>query len=81
MSIPSALQFDHENHVDYELGRLLANSSSSSTAAAQEQFDLILSGKYLEVGPSGRKGKYSMENALDMRTHAAVAVLHKGGRL
>jgi hypothetical protein len=70
--------------LDYELGRLLANTSSSSnphTAAAQEQFDLILSGKHLEVGPSGRKGKYSMEGALAMRTHAAVAVLGKGGRL
>ncbi|KIM37750.1 hypothetical protein M413DRAFT_448267 [Hebeloma cylindrosporum] len=80
------IELDHHlvYHAHYELGRLLANSSSSSssnTAAAQEQFDLILSGKYLEVGPSGRKGKYSMENALEMRTHAAVAVLHKGGRL
>ena len=49
--------------------------------AALAQFELVLSGKYLEVGPSGRKGKYSMENALAMRTHAAVAVLGKGGRL
>jgi len=81
------IELDHHlvYHAHYELGRLLANNSSSSsdpnTAAAQEQFDLILSGKYLEVGPSGRKGKYSMEGALAMRTHAAVAVLGKGGRL
>ncbi|KAF5329368.1 hypothetical protein D9619_009454 [Psilocybe cf. subviscida] len=50
-------------------------------AAALEQFELILSGKHLEVGPSGKKGKYSMENALAMRTHAAVDVLGHGGRL
>jgi hypothetical protein len=86
------IELDHHlvYHAHYELGRLLANSFSSSssssnlnsnTAAAQEQFDLIISGKYLEVGPSGRKGRYSMEGALAMRTHAAVAVLGKGGRL
>ena len=27
------------------------------------------------MGPSGKKGKYSMENALHMRTHAAMDVL------
>jgi hypothetical protein len=37
---------------------------------AQKQFDLILSDKHLEVGPSGKKGKYNMESALHMRTHA-----------
>ncbi|KAF8200119.1 hypothetical protein BJ912DRAFT_1029695 [Pholiota molesta] len=54
---------------------------TAAEKAALAQFELILSGRYLEVGPSGRKGKYSMENALEMRTHAAVAVLGKGGRL
>ena len=29
--------------------------------AAKEQFELVLSGKPLEVNASGRKGKYSME--------------------
>jgi hypothetical protein len=54
---------------------------TAAEKAALAQFELVLSGRYLEVGASGRKGKYSMENALEMRTHAAVAVLGKGGRL
>ena len=29
--------------------------------AAKDQFDLVLSGKALEVNTAGRKGKYSME--------------------
>jgi hypothetical protein len=45
--------------VDYELGRLLA--CAGKTDEARQQFELVLSGKYLEVGPSGRKGKYSLE--------------------
>lgn len=57
------------------------HARSPAERAALVQFELVLSGKYLEVGPSGRKGRYSMENALAMRTHAAVAVLGKGGRL
>ncbi|KJA26681.1 hypothetical protein HYPSUDRAFT_63897 [Hypholoma sublateritium FD-334 SS-4] len=57
------------------------HSHTPAERAALAQFELVLSGKYLEVGPSGRKGRYSMENALAMRTHAAVAVLGKGGRL
>lgn len=58
-----------------------AHTHSPAERAALEQFELILSGKYLEVGSSGKKGKYSLENALAMRSHAAVAVLGKGGRL
>lgn len=48
-----------EVYVDYELGRLLA--CRGKTDEARHQFELVLSGKYLEVGPSGRKGKYSLE--------------------
>jgi hypothetical protein len=44
---------------DYELGRLLACLGDQD--GAFRQFALILSDKYLEVGPSGKKGKYSME--------------------
>ena len=67
------------------------------TEEAREQFELVLSGKTLEVGPSGRKGKYSMEvgpllcsshfsrlwihdsyqNALHIRSHAALEDLNK----
>ncbi len=46
-------------NTDYEYGRLLR--CQGETDEAREQFELVLSGKTLEVGPSGRKGKYSME--------------------
>ncbi|KAJ7747850.1 hypothetical protein B0H16DRAFT_1554834 [Mycena metata] len=71
------IELDHHivYHAHYELGRLVA--CLDDQAGARTQFDLVLSGKYLEVGPSGRKGRYSMENALQMRTHAAVEALHQ----
>ncbi|PBK72107.1 hypothetical protein ARMSODRAFT_743500 [Armillaria solidipes] len=69
------IELDHHivYHAHYELGRLLACQGKEDEARAQ--FNLILSGKYLEVGSSGKKGKYSMENALHMRTHAAFEAL------
>ncbi|PPQ91091.1 hypothetical protein CVT25_013129 [Psilocybe cyanescens] len=78
------IELDHQlvYHAHYELGRLYA--CQSKPALAKAELELVLSGKPLEVGASGRKGKYSMENALHMRTHAAVDVLEsgsKGGRL
>ncbi|KAJ7059603.1 hypothetical protein C8F01DRAFT_1026260 [Mycena amicta] len=71
------IELDHHlvYHSHYEYGRLMA--CLGDEAEARKQFDLVLSGKYLEVGPSGRKGRYSMENALQMRTHAAVDALHQ----
>ena len=45
--------------LDYELGRLLA--CQGNTESARHEFELVLSGKPLEVETSGRKGKYSME--------------------
>ncbi|KAF7342328.1 hypothetical protein MVEN_01821200 [Mycena venus] len=72
------IELDHHlvYHAHYELGRLTA--CLGDEAEARRHFDLVLSGKYLEVGPSGRKvGKYSMENALHMRTQAAVEALHQ----
>lgn len=70
------IELDHHlvYHAHYELGRLLANQGKVD--AAKKEFELVISGKYLEVGPSGRKGRYSMENALHMRTHAALDALH-----
>ena len=44
---------------DYELGRLLA--CAGRTDEARKEFELVLSGKHLEVGASGKKGKYSLE--------------------
>ncbi|KAF8989351.1 hypothetical protein BDQ17DRAFT_1402144 [Cyathus striatus] len=71
------IELDHHivYHAHYEYGRLLA--CQGDLDSARREFDLVLSGKPLEVGSSGRKGKYSMENALHMRTHAALDALHK----
>lgn len=49
----------YSNLIDYELGRLLSREGDNE--AARKQFDLVLSGKPLEVNASGKKGKYSME--------------------
>ncbi|KAG7096514.1 hypothetical protein E1B28_003943 [Marasmius oreades] len=67
-----SIELDHHlvYHAHYELGRLLV--CQGDIEGGKKHFDMIISGKYLEVGPSGRKGKYSMENALHMRTHAAI---------
>jgi predicted ester cyclase len=44
---------------DYEYGRLLGCQGEGD--AARSQFELVLSGKPLEVGPSGKKTRYSLE--------------------
>ncbi|KAF7342547.1 hypothetical protein MSAN_02010900 [Mycena sanguinolenta] len=70
------IELDHHlvYHAHYEYGRLLACMDDAD--GARKHFELVLSGKPLEVGPSGRKvGKYSMENALHMRTQAALEAL------
>ncbi|KAF8890951.1 hypothetical protein BD779DRAFT_1515400 [Infundibulicybe gibba] len=71
------IELDHHlvYHAHYELGRLLA--CLGDVTGAENHFNLVISGKHLEVGASGRKGKYSMENALHMRTHAALDALHQ----
>ena len=51
---------------DYELGRLLV--CSGDVEAGRVQFELVFSGKLLEVSPNGRKGKYSMEVSSLQRT-------------
>ncbi|KAF5323980.1 hypothetical protein D9611_008246 [Ephemerocybe angulata] len=75
------IELDHQivYHAHYEYGRLLACQGNIDKARAE--FELVLSGKYLEVGPSGRKGKYSLENALHVRTHAANQALLSNRRL
>ncbi|KAF5353270.1 hypothetical protein D9756_007772 [Leucocoprinus leucothites] len=71
------IELDHHivYHTHYELGRLLACEGDHEKA--RNEFELVISGKHLEVGPSGKKGKYSMENALHMRCHAALDALHQ----
>lgn len=46
-------------HPDYELGHLFA--CQGGIDAARHEFELVLSGKPLEVNASGRKSKYSLE--------------------
>lgn len=65
-------------HAHYELGRLKANNGDRSEA--RKHFDLVLSGKPLEVN-STRKGKYSLETTLIMRTSAAMDALEKEKRM
>ncbi|KAI0365839.1 hypothetical protein BV20DRAFT_972565 [Pilatotrama ljubarskyi] len=63
----------------YEYARLLACQGDKENA--QKHLELIQSGKPLEVNPAARKGKYSMENALHIRTHAALEALERNRRL
>ncbi|TDL19779.1 hypothetical protein BD410DRAFT_815806 [Rickenella mellea] len=74
------IDLDHHlvYHTHYELGRLLA--CMGKVDDGRKHLDLVLSGKSLEVNSSTRKGKYSMEGALLMRTNAAVEALehHRG---
>ncbi|CAK5267930.1 unnamed protein product [Mycena citricolor] len=71
------IELDHwiVYHAHYEYGRLLACMDNESEA--RTHLELVMSGKYLEVGTSGKKGKYSLENALHMRTSAALEALHQ----
>ncbi|KAI5827074.1 hypothetical protein K523DRAFT_392413 [Schizophyllum commune Tattone D] len=71
------VELDHHlvYHAHYELGRLLA--CMGDIDGARKQFDLVLSGRHLEVNAAGRRGRYSMEKALMMRTHAAMEALDK----
>ena len=46
-------------HPGYELGHLFARQGSID--AARHEFELVLSGKPLDVNASGRKCKYSLE--------------------
>lgn len=69
------IELDHYivYYAHFEYGRLRARSGDKD--GARTQFDLVMSGKPLEVNAAGRKGKYSLENALHMRTHAALEAL------
>ncbi|KAF8264918.1 hypothetical protein EI94DRAFT_1590818 [Lactarius quietus] len=66
-------------YAHYEYGRLLACMGDKDRA--RTQLDLVLSGKHLEVNAEGRKGKYSLESDLNMRTNAAVEALEGDKRL
>ncbi|PPQ75306.1 hypothetical protein CVT24_007499 [Panaeolus cyanescens] len=73
------IELDHHlvYHAHYELAKLLANTGDLT--GAKHHLDLVASGKHLEVNAKGMKGRYSMENALHMRTNAALDALGKKG--
>ncbi|TFK53849.1 hypothetical protein OE88DRAFT_1654178 [Heliocybe sulcata] len=63
----------------YEFGRLLF--CAGDKAGAKHQFELVLSGKPLEVNAAGKKGKYSLESNLHVRASAALDALDKRQKL
>ncbi|KAI0295131.1 hypothetical protein B0F90DRAFT_1811542 [Multifurca ochricompacta] len=65
------IELDHYivYHAHFEYGRLLACMG------------LVMSGKPLEVNVAARKGKYSLESELLMRTNAALEALEQEKRL
>ncbi|KII86100.1 hypothetical protein PLICRDRAFT_56563 [Plicaturopsis crispa FD-325 SS-3] len=67
-----SIKLDHYiiYHAHYELGRLYA--CMGKDVKAREHFDLVLSGRPLEGSAKARKGKYSMQSALILRTTAAL---------
>ncbi|KAA1467016.1 hypothetical protein DENSPDRAFT_768100 [Dentipellis sp. KUC8613] len=75
------IELDHQvvYFAHFEYGRLLA--CMGDTAGARTQLELVYSGKPLEVNAAGKKGKYSMESGLHMRTHAALEALEQNKRL
>lgn len=75
------IELDHHivYYAHFEYGRLLACQGDKE--GAHKQLNLVYSGKPLEVNAAGRKGKYSMESALHVRTHAAIEALDRGRRL
>lgn len=77
----SQIELDHYlvYYAHFEYGRLLARSDRANEA--RKLFNSILSGDSLGVNAAGRKGKYSLENALHMRTHAALDGLNKNNLL
>ncbi|EPS94824.1 hypothetical protein FOMPIDRAFT_1152789 [Fomitopsis schrenkii] len=66
-------------YAHFEYGRLLA--CKGEKAQAREHLELVMSGKPLEGPGVHRKGKFSMENGLHVRTHAALEALDQTDRL
>ncbi|OBZ74848.1 Tetratricopeptide repeat protein 39B [Grifola frondosa] len=66
-------------YAHYEYARLLA--CKGDRESARKHLELVLSGKPLEISAAARKGKYSMENALHVRAHAALEALDQNRSL
>jgi len=81
LSYGAKIQEDHHLvfYTHYEYGRLLA--CQNDKAGALKHFDYVSAGKAPESNPAGWKGKYSMENTLSLKAHAATEALALGRRL
>ncbi|KAI1787088.1 hypothetical protein LXA43DRAFT_1184699 [Ganoderma leucocontextum] len=66
-------------YAHFEYARLLACMGDKD--GARTHLEMVLSGKPLEVAPGARKGKFSMENQLHVRAHAALEALERNERL
>ncbi|GAA5897205.1 hypothetical protein JCM8208_003754 [Rhodotorula glutinis] len=72
----------HDHHVvwfaHYELGRLY--QSKGDWALAREQYELVMSGKHLEVNTAKKgKGKVSLQNMAVLRSNAGLQMLKEQG--
>ncbi|GAA6051719.1 hypothetical protein JCM3770_002699 [Rhodotorula araucariae] len=72
----------HDHHVvwfaHYELGRLY--HSKGDWALAREQYELVMSGKHLEINTSKKgKGKVSLQNMAVLRSNAGLQLLKEDG--
>ncbi|KAM5534139.1 hypothetical protein V8D89_012159 [Ganoderma adspersum] len=75
------VMYDHYlvYYAHFEYARLLACMGDKD--GARTHLDMVLSGKPLEVAPGSRKGKFSMENQVHVRAHAAMEALDQNARL
>ncbi|TNY22156.1 hypothetical protein DMC30DRAFT_393124 [Rhodotorula diobovata] len=72
----------HDHHVvwfaHYELGRLY--QAKGDWALAREQYELVMSGKHLEVNTAKKgKGKVSLQNMAVLRSNAGLQLLKEEG--
>ncbi|GAA5901953.1 hypothetical protein JCM5296_006311 [Sporobolomyces johnsonii] len=71
----------HDHHLvwftHYELGRLF--DAQGQWAKAREQYELVLSGKHLEISHKKGKGKVSLQNMAVLRSNAGLQMLKEKG--
>ncbi|GAA5877339.1 hypothetical protein JCM16303_006247 [Sporobolomyces ruberrimus] len=71
----------HDHHLiwftHYELGRLF--ESKREWSKSREQFEIVMSGKSLEVSTKKGKGKVSLQNMAVLRSNAGLAMLKEKG--
>ncbi|KAH7060368.1 hypothetical protein BKA62DRAFT_780079, partial [Auriculariales sp. MPI-PUGE-AT-0066] len=82
LEVGDKIQYEHWllYYTHYELAQLLTVLKTPQLTAARTHLELVGSGKHLEGPGHARKGKYSMENALAMKVHAALEVMDAAER-